>query len=100
MRPARRGLQLRSQRRGVTPLVLFWKRSGQSAAKSAKRLAVKSSRVQGGDAVDGVAGDDCQVRHADHFDGAFLDERQGALLAAHHPASALRRSPRKRRLIS
>ena len=41
MRSARAGLQKASQRRGVTPLVLFWNLWGQRSTKSRKMLSFR-----------------------------------------------------------
>ncbi len=73
-----RGLDSTTQRRGVTPLVLLQNFSGHSSAKSLSTLALEQLRVQRGDAVDGVAADAGEVRHAHVLLAGLVDQRQPA----------------------
>ena len=52
------------KRRGVTPLVTLQNFSGHISSKSRSTSCLSSSRVQRGDAVDRVAADAGEVRHA------------------------------------
>ena len=59
------GLASSSQRRGVTPLVLLLKRSGNISARSRTVVVRSSSRMDRRDAVRAVRADDGEVGHAD-----------------------------------
>ena len=65
MEPASAGFASSSQRRGVTPLVLLLKRSGNISARSLTVVVRSSVGVDGGHAVGAVRADDGEVRHAD-----------------------------------
>ena len=68
------GLASSSQRRGVTPLVLLLKRSGNISAKSFSDRVLQQLGVNGGDAVGAVRADDGQVRHAHLPHRRLLDQ--------------------------
>ena len=93
------GFASSSQRRGVTPLVLLLKRSGNISAKSLTASA-QQFRVDRGDAVGAVRADDRQIRHADLPVGAFLDQADARRPGLRRPGIGSRTSSRKRRLIS
>ena len=63
-RRASAGLLSTMKRRGVTPLVTLWNRSGHSSAKSRSTVCLQQRRVQRRHAVHRVAADGGQVRHA------------------------------------
>ena len=76
MRLASRGLLSAIQRRGVTPLVLLLNFSGHSAWKSRSTSCLSSSECSSRHAVDGVAADAGQIRHAHVAFAALVDQRQ------------------------
>ena len=73
MRSARPGLAFKSQRRGVTPLVLLVNFSGDSLREVWYQRRFNQLGVQGGDAVDRVAADNRQICHADFWVRALLN---------------------------
>ena len=82
--PASAGLASSSQRRGVTPLVLLLKRSGNISARSLTVVVRSRLGMDRGDAVGAVRADDREIGHADLALGAFLDQahaRDAALIA-------------------
>ena len=84
MVPASAGFASSSQRRGVTPLVLLLKRSGNISARSLHGGRAQQRGVNRGHAVRAVRADDGEVGHADMFGRALLDQaraRDAALVA-------------------
>ena len=80
----RSGLARSSQRRGVTPLVLLLKRSGNISARSRHCRLAQQLGVDAGDAVGAVRADDRQIGHADLVLRALLDQadaRDAAVVA-------------------
>src|SRR5215469_15009681 len=65
---ARSGLASRMKRRGVTPFVTLWKRSGHNCAKSRSTVCVRSSECS-------VATDGRQVGHAHLFLACLVNDR-------------------------
>ena len=72
--PASGGFASNSQRRGVTPLVLLLKRSGNISAKSLTVVCAQQLGVDRGHTVRAVRADDGQVGHAHVLGWAFLDQ--------------------------
>ena len=72
----RPGLLTATKRRGVTPLVTLQNFSGHSSAKSRSTVCFSSSEWSCGDAVDRVAADAREMRHAHVARPAFVDERE------------------------
>ena len=68
------GLLSTIQRRGVTPLVTLKNFSGITAVEVAQHGLLEQFGVQRGDAVDRVAADARQVRHADVLVAGFVDQ--------------------------
>ena len=87
------GLLSTIQRRGVTPLVTLKNFSGATRWKSRSTVCLSSSRVERRDAVDRVAADAGQVRHAHVALAALVDQRQALdqRLVARDGAAARRR---------
>ena len=97
---ARAGLASSNQRRGVTPLVLLLKRSGNISARSLTVVVRSSFGVDRGHAVGAVRADDGQVRHADLALGALLDQADALRRGPRRRGSGVRTSSSRRRLIS
>ncbi len=74
IRRDRSGLARRSQRRGVTPLVLLLNRSGKISARSDDDGRPQQPGVDLGHAVGAVRADDRQVGHADPLFGPLGDQ--------------------------
>ena len=71
---ARAGLHKSNQRRGVTPLVLLLKRSGNISEKIFDRHGAQQPGVDGGNAIGAVRSHDGEVGHADPARGAFFHQ--------------------------
>ena len=99
MQRASAGIGQSSQRRGVTPLVLLLKRSGNISARSLDRHRAQQVGMDGGDAVGAVRADDGEIGHPDLALAALLDQAH-ALDAASSPGKWVRTSSARRRLIS
>ena len=72
----RPGLLRATKRRGVTPFVTLQNFSGHSSAKSQQHCLLKQLGVQLRDAVDGVAADAREMRHAHVARSALINERK------------------------
>ena len=81
IKSASRGFAFNSQRRWVMPLVLLLNRSGQSWKKSGTSDVLINSVWISRDAVDRMASDHRQIRHAHLLGRRLLDQR--------HPPDAL-----------
>src|SRR5271166_3016440 len=90
------GFASSNQRRGVTPLVLLLKRSGNISARSltVNFRSRQQGRMNGGDAVGTVRAGDRHVRHAHFALGTFLDQAH-ALNASLVPGKASPDGPEK-----
>ena len=93
------GFESKSQRRGVTPLVLLLNLSGNISARSLTVVVRSSSRVDLCDPVGAMRADDGQIRHPHMLYGSFFDQAD-ALYAASSPGNRLRTTSSRRRLIS
>ena len=74
MQPARAGLAISSQRRGVMPLVLLLKRSGNRSARSFTVARAQQPRMDRRNAIRAVRADDGKVGHSNFALTVFLDK--------------------------
>jgi hypothetical protein len=63
------------KRRGVTPFVTLWNRFGPQFGKIPQHGLPEQGGMQGGYAIDGMAADGREVRHAQQLVAALVDQR-------------------------